>query len=228
MSLLQRISQGGGTPSTPPGQPPRPLPTGNPFNLGGPRPNSRVQWEIIPTADVIVKFDLNALDPDLFSLAGLPAPEMPASAGDQDAATPAVPLGVRLAEALENNPEAEATLKRVLDQAWSAHELTGAALIYGWREEARAALVARLEAQMEPTVILRAADPVLVLNVLSRARTHILIANAPPALERAFLERTLFSDDPRLAAMAQASGVVEEPLVEPQPEAEDSADDETS
>ncbi len=43
----------------------------------------------------------------------------------------------------------------------------------------------------------------LVLNVLARTRSQLLLASAPLALERAFLERELASDDPRLIALAR-------------------------
>jgi hypothetical protein len=173
-----------------------------------------VQWEIVPASDTCVRFDLSVLTPDIFALAGLPTPPT-------DDAPNAPSLAARLAEGLEKQPEAEEMLKQALDAAWDTSGLTGAALVYPWREEARAALVARLQAADKPTTLLRATDPLLVLNILSRARTHVLLANAPPGLERAFLERVLLLDDPRIVALALASGSVMEALIEP-PEGDDS------
>lgn len=215
MSLLQRLPQAP-APNQPQAQvPPRPG-SSNPFGLGGPRPNGRVQWEIIASADLAVRFDLSALSPDIFALAGLPVPET--APAEDGVLSPS--LAEALSAALEKNPEAEETLKRALDEAWDAQGFTGAALVYPWREEARTALVTRLEASEQTPAILRATDPLLVLNILSRARTHVLIANAPPGLERAFLERSLFLDDPRILALAQTTGALTERLVEPEAEDE--------
>ncbi|MBE0690910.1 MAG: hypothetical protein IH587_12400 [Anaerolineae bacterium] len=130
------------------------------------------------------------------------------------------------AATLEGNAEAEEALQATLDTAWGEDPFVGAALVYSWRPEVKTALVARFQTIEQPPVIWRATDPLLVLNVLSRARTHVLLGNAPPALERGFLDRILYTDDPRIVALAQASGATEIALVDPPRTSDEKADDE--
>lgn len=56
----------------------------------------------------------------------------------------------------------------------------------------------------------RAIDIGLVLNVLGRARGQVLVANTPLALEVGFLNRSFICDDPRLVAIAEMTGCIEE------------------
>ncbi|MBL8163046.1 MAG: hypothetical protein JNJ61_13760, partial [Anaerolineae bacterium] len=44
------------------------------------------------------------------------------------------------------------------------------------------------------------------------ARANILLPNAPLALEGQYLGQSLYTDDPRLIAIAQATGIIEESL----------------
>lgn len=57
---------------------------------------------------------------------------------------------------------------------------------------------------------LRAIDVLFVLNILARARTNILVANTQLALEPGFLEQVYVTDDPRIVALARATGCLEE------------------
>ena len=237
MSLLKRIptpTSGQGQPTPPaapqppgsrPPTPPQPGTPQRPFNSPfGARPNSRIFWEFVPAGDTIVLFEMPSAVEAIFNLIDQEPPTPPAAetehAPDMPSwlVMPPLPLAAALTAALEANSELEERLKAQLDAAWAEANLVGAALIYPWRQEVKQALTARLQAIEQPTVVLRATDPLLVLNVLSRSRTHILLGNAPCALERAFLERVLYTDDPRLVALAQASGTIEEPLEHPQPE----------
>ena len=59
-------------------------------------------------------------------------------------------------------------------------------------------------------VCLRAIDMLLVLNVLGRTKSNILLGNSQLILEEGFLNRSLVTNDPRLVAVAQATGCVEE------------------
>jgi len=238
MSLLKRTSASGNPPPTPPPFPPRP---GTPLGSFGARPNQRVVWEFAPLADTIIYFDIDGILDAVYKLAELPKPRKsavlpvaetkpaPVSGPPKRAAMPPSsssspfrPLPPQppsaahiFAAALEENIAAEAALEAKLDAAWGEAPFMGAALVYPWRPEVKTALVARFQAIEQPTVVWRATDPLFVLNALSRARTHVLLGNAPPALERGFLDRILYTDDPRIVELAQASGVTEIPLVEP-------------
>jgi hypothetical protein len=57
---------------------------------------------------------------------------------------------------------------------------------------------------------LRAIDVTLVLNVLSRTRTNLLLGDAQSSFDRRLIERSLITDDPRLVALARATGCIEE------------------
>ncbi len=206
-------------PPTPPAFPPRP-PSGL---FGSARPNARVMWEILPTHDTVVKIDTSAIQIDLFKLVGVQPPALetlekdPSQAAYWGNAIAGVPSAVAqvISDFLDLNPGAETALKEKLDSAWSALELKGAVLIYNWREEAKVSFTTRLQAIGQPPIALRASDPLLVLNILSRARSNTLIGNMPSALEKPFLERQIFTDDARVVAWVKASGFTEETLVEP-------------
>jgi hypothetical protein len=211
-----------GLPASPPASP-TPFPTPRPPTglFGNARPNARVTWEIIPTHDVGVRIDVSKSNIDIFKLLGIQAPKVEDL--QQDAAQaywgPAiagVPANVAqvISDFLDVNPAADTALKAKLEAAWAALGFTGAAIIHNWREEARVAFATRLEAIHKPVVVLRATDPLLILNILSRVRSGALIANMPTELEKPFLERQLFTDDARVVAWVRTSGAVEEMLVE--------------
>lgn len=230
MTLSNRLPP---NPPTPPSNvPPRP-PSGL-FGATG-RPNSRVTWEIIPTSDVVARIELPPIGAAVMAYVGISYPTIP----DDDALTAEENDIMRrtlekmlpnqtamiLSEALDKDAALESDLRERLDAAWEAWGFSGAALVHTWSEKARVAYVTRLQAIGQPTVALRPTDPALVLNLLARARSTVLIAHAPPALERAFLERPIYSDDPRLVALVQATGYEEVPLVEPPALEEEKADE---
>ena len=130
----------------------------------------------------------------------------------------------------------EAALLRQLEEAWAAWGLRGAALVEpGRRPRCRLGISPDLKALRDPEAeVLEvdymastrgssggvrgaiigapepppvvATDPLLLLNVLGRARGPVLIARAPLALEPGFLERELISRDARLLALARGEG----------------------
>ena len=57
---------------------------------------------------------------------------------------------------------------------------------------------------------LRAIDLAFVLNILARARANVVVANTPLALEPGFLTQTVICDDPRIIAIARATGCIDE------------------
>jgi hypothetical protein len=132
-----------------------------------------------------------------------------------DSALPARLSAEQIIDALEIDRALVERLKPRLDAAWESYHLKGALLLYAWRDELRSAINGRLSALRQPTTYLLVVDPVLILNVLGRSRAGLLLAGAPLALDRVFLNRSMASDDHRLISLAQASGCVEMPIFEP-------------
>lgn len=78
-------------------------------------------------------------------------------------------------------------LAALLDNAWSAHPLHGAVLFYEG-----------LPAMSDHYSPRQCRDPLVVLNVLARARGNVLLSDAPLVLQPRALDRQLVTDDPRL------------------------------
>lgn len=104
-----------------------------------------------------------------------------------------------------------AALRAELDAAWQDFGLRGAALLYAAIPELPAPVEAELTRAAAPAERLAAIDPVLVANVLARARSGLLLPGVPLELGSDFLARTLWSDDPRLVALARKTGAEEIP-----------------
>ena len=184
---------------------------------------STLDWVIVPVVNTLVRFDLNGLGDPFHRLLGM---NLTVEYGDYKAAVRAMEAGGEMVDSLENR----------LNEAWQTYQLQGAMLLFPWRDEVKAAISARPTTdhpmsapsedeqmfgeaaeerdkhQDDTPVCLRAIDLLLVINVLARARSQILLANASIAFERTYLERSLVSDDPRLVALARATGYVEETL----------------
>jgi hypothetical protein len=157
---------------------------------------SNVTCDIAPLSTTIVRFDLNGLGTPLRRLLGLK--------GEPTEREPVI-------QVLERDENLRAELAANLDVAWRDYDLCGAMLVYPWQESLRQAVAARI-VDLAPggtPTYLRALDPILVLNVLARARSQILLATSPPDLERPFLERDLAADDPRLIALACSTACAE-------------------
>ncbi|NDJ62614.1 MAG: hypothetical protein GYB67_15935 [Chloroflexi bacterium] len=174
-------------------------PPAPPGGLGA-RLGSRATWEIIGLADVVTYFDLNSIAPAVGSLLGL---------GTGTTAE-------HIIAALENDKAKADALKEQLDSAWQAFNFTGAMLVYDWQTESKNALNARLEALKAPSKYVQADEPLLVLNVLARARSSLLMVQSPLALEKPFLNRLLIADDPRLETLVRQQPHQEIPFYEPQ------------
>jgi hypothetical protein len=187
--------------STPPAQSPfpRPNPPQNPLGGLGARFGAKAMWEILSMTDMLVAFDLAAVAEALVTEFDLP--------------TDAPPVETFLTLLVKNKPFAEALRER-LDEAWQGFDLHGAFLVFNWRDEIKQAVNARLVSVKEAAVYTLARDPLLVLNVLGRARTSLLLATAPLALDRPFLMRSLVCDDARLVKLARAGAFTTEFLVE--------------
>lgn len=183
-----------------------------------------LEWPIVPVMDTLIRFDLNGLGDPFHRLLGK---GLAVEYGDFKAVT----------HALEAGGEAVNALEVRLDEAWQTYNLRGAILFYPWRDDLKRAVISRPTADKPPRTppredddefffeddedtpntpivpaCLRAIDLLLVLNVLARTRAQILLATAPLSFEQSYLERSLVTDDPRLVALARATGYVEEAL----------------
>ena len=69
----------------------------------------------------------------------------------------------------------------------------------------------KLSRAAAPAQRFAATDRALIINVLARARSCLLLPDVPLELGNAFIARTLWSDDPRLVALARQTGVEEIP-----------------
>jgi hypothetical protein len=164
--------------------------------------SSNVSCDIAPLGSAIVRFDLNGLGAPLRRLLGIK--------GDSEEREAVIQI-------IESDEQLKIELATKLDAAWQDYNLCGAMLVYPWQEGLRQAVATRMMDAMPGgvPVYLRALDPILVLNVLARARSQILLATSPPDLERPFLERALAADDPRLVALACATACAETPFEQP-------------
>lgn len=212
-------SQSNNTPPKPP-VPPR-------FGGLGSRFGATIDFEIRPVAPTFVRFDLTGLGDPFHRILGenlnLDMAEPPA-----------------VAQALAEDGHLMQTLTEHLEAAWGKYKLTGALLIYPWEDTIRQVIGMKASPSQNSSsdegeyddddddsskkhdppketrtvpVCLRAIDHVLVMNVLGRTRSGILLAQAPLSLDEGFLTRSLISDDPRLVALARATGCLEEKIV---------------
>lgn len=205
-------SQAPGTRPGGPSAPPPTPPTGS--RLGGlPRFGAnRVNWRIVPVTGLVVRFDLDGLGDPFHRLLGRP---LTTAFGNHDA----------VIEAVEAGGEAVNELETQLDDAWQEYDLHGAVLLYPWRKEILQIMAGNVAAvddeesesyeddKPSPPIFWRALDLRLVFNVLARTRSNILLSRAPLGLERQYLGRSLFTDDPRLITLARATGYIEEAVL---------------
>ena len=82
------------------------------------------------------------------------------------------------------------SLTERLDGEWGGLALRGAVLLYA------AVGVPRAVTGTKPC-----RDPLLVLNVLARARGNVLLPDAPLVLQPRSLDRRVYTDDPRLTSL---------------------------
>lgn len=190
-------------PASPPPSPFRPLPA-----------RDTVEFALLPLRGMAVRFELKGLGDPFYRLLGH---EVNTENSDSR-------LVVRK---LEQGGEDVKAIQAILDKAWEKYAFKGAAMVYSLENEA---LVKQLNAPSimpkkdffdddddnekkdeppKPAVkILRAIDMVLVLNVLGRARTQVLIGSSPTMFSQHYLNRAIVTDDPRLVALAMATGVI--------------------
>lgn len=209
----QRTSAPGSTPAPPPPPPPAP----NPFRPAPPAPvTTQISWRIIPVQKAAVRFDMFGLGDPFFRVLGQPINPDYADLG-------------KLVAAMEKGGEMVDALKAALDAAWARFNLKGAAMIYKWqasqwrvishpttnkpRDDDRDDDDNSTPAPSHGKPIYpcyRAIDPLLVMNVLARARTQLLIANAQPIFNFEYLNASIYTDDPRLIKLAMGTGYLVE------------------
>ncbi|NJO84368.1 MAG: hypothetical protein HC828_17370 [Blastochloris sp.] len=163
---LNMGNNGGGRSAPLPPPPPsnsRPQPArpGNSSPFGqslGSRFGQRVNWEVMPFHDTMVRFDLTMGD------TVMEATSFVRCIPNDDTAP-----GELIARTLEGDKALMEIVKGKLEAAWQGYQLRGALLVYPWRDELRQAMNVRLETIKTPSVYLNATNPLLVLNVLARA-----------------------------------------------------------
>ena len=108
-------------------------------------------------------------------------------------------------------PRRRAALAPELEREWLRYGLSGAVLLYPRRDELppeeelhRVRSGVEVQGYSELPLV-QATDPLLVLNVLARARGGLLLPGFSLVLEREFLRRRLVTDDPRLVTLARQS-----------------------
>ncbi len=219
--------------STPPNTPPSspfPTPRPNPFAASGSRPapppppgglfsrlGARSTLDYVAMHDMLIMFDLADAAPMLYEMLNIEPPIKDDGSTDLHDPKP-------LIAALDKDRTLVELLKPRLNDYWKPLHFVGAIHIYDWREEVKEAAVRRLNAIKAPPVYMRASDPLLILNVLARARSYLLIPGAALALDRPFLERVILTDDPRVLNFS-TSPFTSTSLVPPPAPADDIFDD---
>lgn len=197
-------------PPAAPAAPPRP----SPFSRFG---QPRTYWRIVPVSQKLIRFDLNGLGDPFYRLLGRPL--------RMDLGQPAA-----IIRSLEAGGEDVQQIVERLNSSWEIYAFKGALLMYPWRKELPLMFEGRVpvpndrppaaadndfdetydDDKCSPPTVFRALDYTLVLNVLARTRANILLPDAPLGLETQYLNRSVFSDDSRLVALALATGCIEE------------------
>jgi hypothetical protein len=183
-----------------------------------------LDWTILPLHDRAVRFSVEGLGDPFQRLLGMPLDVEMRSVEN-------------VLKRLQSDKELAQRLQDVLDEIWASYEFQGAALLMPDEEGIRRAYVDAIQPtapppqkeqsdddddeeyideDAEPPTVkpdvtrLRAIDLGLVLNVLGRSRANVLVGNTPLALEAAFLQQTFICDDPRIVAIAEATGSIED------------------
>jgi hypothetical protein len=212
----------------PPAPPAAPNQSQQPGNLLRRAPfgsNERLTWTVSSLTQTAVRFQLNGLGDPFHRLLGTPL--------NVEYGNP-----LKVLEALQKDADLRDRLEACLNDSWAKYDFKGAALIYGWDVAIAQAFTQPTQPVIPPKVkndddddsdadeelpdwlanppkqkaaeCLRAIDLGLVLNVLARVRSVVLVADTPLALEAGFLDATLLTDDPRMVALARATGCIEE------------------
>jgi hypothetical protein len=187
--------------------------------------NERLAWTVGSITQSAVRIQLSGLGDPFHRLLGTPL--------NVEYGNP-----VKVVEALQKDGDLRDRLEIYLNESWAKYDFKGAALVYTWDIAIAQAFTQPTQPvvtpkpkndndddsdadeelpdwlanppQAKPTQCLRAIDLGLVLNILGRVRSVVLVAGTPLALEPGFLDGVLLTDDPRLVALARATGCIEE------------------
>lgn len=182
--------------------------------------NNHLSNVIIPAENTLVRFSMDGMGDPFYRLLG-------------HAMNPDYAHVHTLAEDLQKGGERVDELISVLDTAWEAYNLSGAMLVFNENADVLTALMkptpmptppqsndnqddeneddnslAWLQDSNYGIERIRAIDLPLTLNVLARARTQVIVARAPAVFGVEYLTRSLITDDPRLVALAKATGAL--------------------
>ncbi|MDX2159815.1 MAG: hypothetical protein SF162_00680 [bacterium] len=171
---------------------------------------TRSTVDYLPMHDLLLMFDLYDITPAAYYMFDIAPPSKEEGAVDTADSKALISI-------IERDKAVQERMRTALNAYWDGVRLVGAVHVYDWREEVKQAVTNRLNAIKQPPRYVRASDPLLVLNILARARTSLLIHGAALALDRPFLERVVMTDDPRLVQLASASRLIEDSFVPPPP-----------
>lgn len=183
----------------------------------------QLEWTVTPLHTTVVRFQLKGLGDPFHRLLGT---DLNVEFGDP----------VKVVQALQDDEALSQQLEAVLDKAWESYGFEGAAMLHPATDVVKKAFLRppqpvnpppqkdeeadddddknpfapAPEPERSPYTTLRAIDMAFILNVLGRTRSQVVVAGTPLALEPGFLERTFITDDPRLVALAQATGCIDE------------------
>lgn len=186
------------------------------------QPPPKSAWTITPMGDVGVRFAFQGIGDPLFRILGTPLDK---SLKDVES----------FVNRLEDDETIQEQLIAKLDEAWMTYDFSGAAIVHPIQQNILNAFtqptmpVLMTDSQNNdnnnndssphpfapppnttaPYEVLRAVDPLFVLNVLGRVRGNVLVEEIPVALEAGFLNQTYICDDPRLVELAFATGAIE-------------------
>lgn len=181
-----------------------------------------VEWTVRPMHKIAVRVSLEGLGDPFHRLLNQP---LNVEFGDPE----------KSIQAIYQDDELQQKLTEALDAAWEAYQFEGAAMLYPWDTDVTRAFTVitqpvpepekdtdendddnnsnnkqqnNAEPEEPPFECLRAIDAAFVLNILARTRSNVVVGNTPLALEPAFLKQTFVCDDPRIVAIARATGCV--------------------
>ncbi len=203
------------------------LPGSSPFNSRpsrspfGRSENLNLANVITPAQSTVVRFALDGMGDPFYRLLG------------QDM-NPEYSQIATLAQVLQKGGPGVDELTALLNKNWESYQLKGAILIFNDDREVVDSLAKPvpvptvpannskeddddndngeppnwLEASGYKFERVRSIDLALTLNVLTRARSQLLVARAPVVYGLEYLSRSVITDDPRLVSLAKATGAL--------------------
>ncbi|MCS7072107.1 MAG: hypothetical protein NZM00_11415 [Anaerolinea sp.] len=197
--------------SSKPPPPSRPASTGFPARLG-----VRTVEYLLPAHDTVARIDLRLIGTALYDLLDVQVVDF--DPHDID----------RLIKILETDRQSAEQLHQQADTYWERHIWKGVVQVYAWNDAVLNTVQTRLTLIQDPQMIVHVTDPLLAINLLGRTRGSLLLPRAPLALERAYLERSIACDDPRIISLALYVGCPYVALADPTSEDTETATEDDS